>query len=135
MYTFKFVLLMSILSLSAFSANAKTLSDYTWEKRLLIVNQSLTSDTQIANLSKFKDEIQARRLLIFLLQQSTVKAYSTDETYVELTDEIKNRLKGSAAVLIGLDGATKRTYKSLSIQEVFANIDTMPMRRSELKQQ
>lgn len=133
MYTFKYLILISILSFSAFSAKAKTLSDYTWEKRLLLVDQSLTSEKLIANLSKFKDEIQARRLMIFILDQKTVKAWNSDKAYSELTDEVSTRLNNSAALLIGLDGGNKRTYKSLLIQEVFADIDIMPMRRSEIK--
>jgi len=133
MYTFIYLILISILSFSAFSAKAKKFSDYTWEKRLLLVDQSLTSEKLIANLSKFEDEIQARRLIIFILDQKTVKAWNSDKAYSELTDEVSNRLNNSAALLIGLDGGNKRTYKSLLIQEVFADIDIMPMRRSEIK--
>lgn len=122
---------------------AQNLSDYTWENRLIVlVDTGLETSamrSQLKILEAKTDELNERDLLLFQLTPKTLVSVSpngkkimlpTTETYRSLSIPID--FKG--IILIGKDGGVK-LKKSFEVPaaDIFAVIDGMPMRKSEIR--
>ena len=124
------LLLTMLLPLSA-----NPLKPYLWKNRILLVH----SNQQLVELSKQKADLADRDLLIFRLSENTPplpnEVSLTAKERKELRDLYKVDKKEQATfILIGKDGGEKaRQKKTLDLAKFFALIDTMPMRKSEMK--
>ena len=118
-----------------------SLTDFKWQHRLLITQVDTKSE-----LSKLRDEIQyhssdfdARKLLMlirikdktWILDASTAQTVSP-----QLSDQVLETINQNLdkVLLIGLDGGIKNRYlaNTFSLEQVFNEIDLMPMRRWEI---
>ncbi|MDN3203249.1 DUF4174 domain-containing protein [Algoriphagus sediminis] len=125
-------LILIPLFLSIYSDRPKTLEDFRWENRLLIVFDQPDS---LKNLfEKQKEALEERRLLVFhfknrKLAESNFPGEVQAESFLKLGS---NEKKGW--FLIGLDGGVKRKEEILPpLESIFATIDAMPMRQSEIR--
>ncbi len=106
-------------------AQNDNLDDFKWRNRIVLVNTS--EDTklfakQIKMLAVQKKEMAERKIILLK---------STD--YV-LTKSVEGELSKSDIILIGLDGTIQRSRNTpYTAEELFMIIDSMPMRRSEMK--
>lgn len=117
------------------------LSDFKWQHRLLIIQVDSES-----KLSTLRDEIQyyssdfdARKLLmliriknkVWILDASTAQTVSP-QLSEQVLETINQNLDN--VLLIGLDGGIKNRYpaNTFSLEQVFNEIDLMPMRRWEV---
>ena len=115
----------------------KTISDYRWQKRIVIhKTQANKLPVIVDKLKTYKLGLHERKLLfIFITDNNT---YTLDYPYTKTHPITQNqdtytaRLKGKNTILIGLDGGTKAFYSKLDIKQIYADIDAMPMRRGEL---
>ena len=108
-----------------------------FKHRLIIVktDQSLSISSISQTITEFNRGISDRRLIIIVLNRDEVQVLPgnhTNDTKTQ-TQSIKHRLNGNQATLIGLDGGTKAYYDQFDLQQVFIDIDGMPMRRAELQ--
>lgn len=124
-------------SISSFSQDLKK---HQWENRVLLVftddKKSDNFKNQINILSENKKELAERKLVIYQFTENDFTtdfsevwflSYSMFKKYVNTNDSFK-------VLLLGLDGGIKLEQdKILSLKKLFAIIDGMPMRRSELK--
>lgn len=113
---------------------------YQWHKRVLAVSAkdandvhlvSLQSELAIAN-SEFGDRDME---LVVLLDSGISRAGYRKLTPTEVDRtraELDIRSGEPALRLIGKDGSVKLATESASLDEIFALIDTMPMRRNEV---
>jgi len=125
-------LILIPLFLSIFSNRPKTLEDFRWENRLLIVFDQPDS---LKNLfEKQKEALEERKLLVFhfknrKLAESNFQGEVQAESFLKLGS---NEVQGW--FLIGLDGGVKRKEEILPpLKSIFATIDAMPMRQSEIR--
>lgn len=101
---------------------------FVWQNRVLLVNaqhvDNLTTFRQV--LSKHKADLLERKLRIIIVGQSNKQA------------ELLALMGTKHCVLVGLDGGLKAFYEiknnRFDINQLFADIDAMPMRRSRLNQ-
>ncbi|MFT6202543.1 MAG: hypothetical protein ACI9V1_000466 [Spirosomataceae bacterium] len=104
---------------------AQNLTDYKWKNRILLVfgnekNEELLEKQQ-AIFNAQKSELAERDLIVFMNPESRSMKKLCDET-------------GFEVILIGKDsGVKKRKTELMSTNELFAIIDAMPMRRSEMR--
>jgi hypothetical protein len=124
---------------------AQGLSDFVWSHRILLVAQNEVTQSQLTYLESVTQEIDERRLKIFLVAETEVidwrrnNGFDSADDYQHVTpaltrtlqNTIRTRLGDKACLLIGLDGGDKQAYSGLAIESVFGDIDLMPMRRSE----
>jgi hypothetical protein len=118
-----------------------TFIDFKWQHRLLITQVNSESE-----LSKLHGEIQyhssdfyARKLLMlihikdktWIIDASTARTVSP-QLNNEVLETINKNLDN--VVFIGLDGGIKNRYpaNAFSLEQVFNEIDLMPMRRREI---
>ena len=122
---------------------AQKLSDFKWEKRLLIIsnpsNNSEKEVEQLQYLGPLDQDFTERKLLVLKLNDKTYSVRNSRETTIVSDPKSIKRLSLSetefSVLLIGLDGGIKlRQDQIISREDLFAIIDGMPMRRSELRQ-
>jgi len=131
------IFFLMFFSISSFSQDLKK---HQWENRVLLVftddKKSDNFKNQINILSENKKELAERKLVIYQFTENDFTtdfsevwflSYSMFKKYVNTNDSFK-------VLLLGLDGGIKLEQdKILSLKKLFAIIDGMPMRRSELK--
>ena len=116
-----------------------------WENRILIVKtkkeQSEKYQKQIAAFNAATAQLKDRKLVLYQIvgssyQLTDYKKVAQKETG-ELSAEVAELLSEEhpfEVILIGLDGGIKlQKTDLLTKEELFNRIDSMPMRRAELK--
>lgn len=121
---------------------AADLGAYQWENRLLLVFAPNPSDQRFAALEKSLTDrdadVQDRDLLIFRIFE-TGPSYSDRHALTsEDAKSLRRRYKVPSGqirqILIGKDGRVKLAGdEKTTLQSIFDLIDTMPMRRQEMR--
>lgn len=128
------------LSIGNTSAEDK-LADFQWQHRVLITQ--LPSKDVLAQWQAYftyqQADLTARKLIAFVQVDNTVYQLTQGQaqfTSVHLRQDILALLDRhpDTVLLIGLDGGIKEVYplSDFSLEQVFANVDLMPMRKAEI---
>jgi len=138
----KTILFLSLFFLSLFESIASevvTLDDLKWQNRIVIclTNDRKLTDSLLQELEANEMEIQDRDIVYFLINPTASLSNSNNPISLEdMGDLIHNyfdnddRLK---VLLIGKDGGVKMEADNLDLEYIFRLIDSMPMRRQEMK--
>ena len=129
------------LSLAASPVIAAPLAQFQWEERLLVLlveadNGALT--TQLDMLAKAQDGLAERDMIALAVRGNDVRAIYGSADGLD-AQALRSSLGGDdagpyEAVLIGKDGGVKQRWpEPVSTEELFAIIDAMPMRASEMQ--
>lgn len=115
---------------------AQGLEQYRWEHRLVLImnpeGERPLEHKQFEIFKAYKNEIMDRDLILFVVTDS--KVFDTDGNSVELSKNQFPYSNFSGLILIGKDSGVKlRKPFLVSPQEIFDLIDSMPMRRAEMK--
>ena len=129
-----------IMILSKFSAlYAQNLSQHLWKNRvILIVSEDNTAfERQILAFKANEKGMNERSLIVYHLKSyeyEQVMPKGNVQKSTNLFEKYKQANVSFELILIGLDGGIKlRQRDFLSCEKLFAIIDSMPMRSSELK--
>ena len=123
-FLFIFYLFMSV---NFAMAEKKSLSNYLWENRLLIISFE-KGDNEVKNstneyIKKNQCQFDDRNLKVIFFENYKNSNYQTP-SYVN------NKL---GFWLVGYDGGVKLFSKEISIlKNIFSTIDSMPMRKNEM---
>jgi hypothetical protein len=118
------------------------LNAYQWKNRLLLISapseDSLDYQLQMRMLEGQRPKFEDRDLLVVELLEickSRIATQSIDEaTAAKIRSRFNLDPQEFSVILVGKDGTSKRRYVSpVSPGDVFAEIDTMPMRRQEMR--
>jgi hypothetical protein len=142
MIAMKFYYLSLLLLIMTFSkAFSQDLAEYRWENRILLLiadeieNEDV--DRQISEIRASTEQLEERKLVTFLLtKEKSYMGYSFEEllSNPSLFKKYKVTQAPFEMVLIGLDGGVKERYTAYQpLEDIFALIDGMPMRRAELR--
>lgn len=136
------VALILFLFMSTTPMIAQDLTDYRWENRLILV---LADDlqkgnyvNQIKEFEKHAIGLQERKLVVICATSTSYKIGIQPKSNWKVSQKIYNQYKNAdtafEVILIGLDGGIKaRKTEVYKIEDLFAIIDGMPMRRAEIK--
>lgn len=137
----KIILSFLLLSINQ-TGVAQELDEYQWNNRLVLLltkNEICTPCERQLNALKHNAEgVPERKILTFVVTPQKFKN-TLDETWKE-NKELYTRFRKTESdfefILIGLDGGVKlRKSHFVPISDVFALIDTMPMRQNEMRKQ
>ena len=110
------------------------IKDFKWINRVLIVKNQNSILEQIKENEK---NILKRNLIIILIKDDSahVKNYIlSDYFYNSLDEKLQYMDSANEIILIGLDGRVKKVYeKDTDLSVIFLDIDKMPMRINEIK--
>ena len=122
------------------------LEEYRWENRILLVKtKSERSEKYAKQLEEFRGAAEAlkeRKIILYqivgsqydLIDYGNTSHKESGALSKEMTDDILNHKNQFEVILIGLDGGTKyRKTELLTTEELFSIIDSMPMRRAEMR--
>lgn len=129
------VLLLPLMAVE----EANSVADYQWTNRVLLLRIEDVKDASIDQLKHAHAAIDERDLLWFALHEETgVTSNDPHPVNDALTASIKKifaRHPHDRIILIGKDGGVKERTDALNLDELFALIDAMPMRRAEMRTQ
>ena len=117
-------------------ASGQSLENYLWKKRLLFLTQPQGEDSQLnEQIKKFQGldtELQDRQLLVFVVRGDEITDIKGNQTPLDPSRMAFASFTG--VILIGKDGGIKLQEPFvIEPQRVFDLIDSMPMRKAEMK--
>jgi hypothetical protein len=133
---------LSVVQVWGQSAQEADLGAYRWRNRLLLVfapSADLPAYQQYRQeLVRQRPSIEDRDLIIFRIVEKGQSFRGETPLSPEAADSLRQRFGGSGAgprvVLIGKDGGVKLAQAAFTpLADIFALIDSMPMRRQEMK--
>jgi hypothetical protein len=119
------------------------LSQFQWKNRLLFLfapnRNHPMFDSLHKSLSAQKAEVADRDLVIFEILESDPSSMNSKHLASEAALSLRKRYKVNqgefAVLLVGKDGGIKLNRQNETrLEDIFALIDTMPMRREEIRQ-
>ncbi len=130
-------LLFTFLSvLMTMGATSQELKDYRWKNRILLLCEKdkalVQSEKQVRAFEAFPKELEERKLVILIYRNGILM----DKDFKILKNNVYSlENKGFQKVLlIGLDGGVKWEGElPVKPDKIFEIIDSMPMRRAEMK--
>jgi hypothetical protein len=144
------LVLGSLLVLGAASAalgkggdmNTADLSRYRWRYRLLLIfspSAQTPAFQQLANqLNQQREGVADRDLLVFSLISNGQSRMGEDVLSRQEAENIRRRFQVTPdefrVVLLGKDGTVKLSETEVRLSDVFALIDSMPMRQQEMRE-
>ncbi len=114
-----------------------------WQYRVLLVISNETNkksvENQIEELTRNLTALNERKLIVYQIKPDRFKqGLAKQSPWISNTkwyDVYADETKSLEIVLFGLDGGKKLDCEQvLTAEKLFANIDAMPMRQSEMRQ-
>jgi hypothetical protein len=135
------------LALIASSLNAEEppmdLSQFRWNNRLLLLfapnrSHSLFDELQ-KSIATQQAEVADRDLVIFEILESGTSRMDTSDLDTQAAQSLRDKFDVNpgrfALILVGKDGSVKlNRQEQTRLEDIFALIDAMPMRREEMRQ-
>ena len=129
----------SVLSSSALGLDS--LTGFRWENRLIVVfAEEGTNSAEIQlQLTKENSAILDRHILWFIITKDSITTNHTGVLSPTLTEHLRNNYAKLdtpiETILIGKDGNVKSRNPFFDSDAIYGQIDQMPMRQAEMKQQ
>ena len=113
------------------------LEDLEWKNRILLIHEKTNGTAVLKQLKSNKGEIDDRHLIWIIVGNDSNQSNYPGGLSEKLSNKIKTDFFSGEdkVVLIGKDGTVKARYEKLDLDKVYALIDTMPMRKREMKSQ
>jgi len=135
------ILLILTMMITSGGIYAQDLSSHLWKDRIVVIYTiDSTSKEYTRQLSELRNDIEGlvdRKLRLYSVTPTHFKMGWEDNAWKKRNnslEEILNTNKEFEVMLLGLDGRVKlRQDHLLSNKKLFATIDSMPMRQSELR--
>lgn len=135
MKTISFLVLVIICAFQPSNA-LERINELEWSSRIILVRVLGESDEVLNALKKLDYEIKDREIYWFVFIEGNIETNYKGEIQENFhTDTLKTYFSDTEenVVLIGKDGGIKQKLKHLDLQDIFDLIDTMPMRKMEMK--
>ena len=116
--------------MSAMPAQSMTVKDYLWKNRVII---TFSSDEQHPERLSIKEQIDLHRCGFRDRDLVHIDLIQGSAEFEEMSQEFLVSGEGFQLLLLGKDGGVKKRTSTVSLEEVLSLIDTMPMRRREMR--
>ena len=116
--------------MSAMPAQSVTLKDYLWKNRVII---TFSSDEQHTERLSTKEQIELHQCGFRDRDLVHIDLIQGSAEFDEMSQKFSVSDEKFQLLLIGKDGGVKKRTSTVSLEEVFSLIDTMPMRRREMR--
>ena len=139
----KYITLVMSFLLSTFVYSGqdelRNINQLLWGNRIILIYSSNENNVEVVEnkrlLIKFKDKINERDLIWFIIKESEVMTNYPNKLSNEFISNTKNRfpIERNKVLLIGKDGGIKAKGAELNLNFIFEEVDSMPMRQQEIK--
>lgn len=135
------ILIITLILFLPFMSYSQRFENYQWENRLLLIFTKDESGDKLnkqLKLLKYRgDELKERKLKVFHLTEKKYRELFTHNKGWKNREVVTEKYEFSdnfEVFLIGLDGGVKLRQKEiLTADKLFQTIDSMPMRRAEIR--
>ncbi|MDR5591540.1 DUF4174 domain-containing protein [Christiangramia sediminicola] len=137
----KKLLILGILICTLQTMNSQDLKEYQWENRLVVVfSTNHTNEIvqqQLEIFKKNKKDFEERKLIMIQAVPGKHKEIFPENSDWKKSDVYNSKKETDSefeVILLGLDGGVKlRQSELLQTKKLFGLIDSMPMRRAEMR--
>jgi hypothetical protein len=115
----------------------ENIKELEWGFRIILVRAFGESQDVVKTFRKFDNEIDSRDIYWFLFNEDNIETNYKAEIQENFhRDTLKKYFsnKETNVVLLGKDGQIKQKSKCLDLQSILDLIDTMPMRKMEMRE-
>ena len=134
-----FIVFVTLIMATNLQSAERLLERFQWEHRLILVRTEKAESREI--ISRFANQraaIEERHIVWFVFAGDAVETNYEDalpENFAGKLGEANYWKEAETVLLIGKDGGVKVRQESLDLEALFRRIDSMPMRRAEMRQQ
>ena len=131
--------LISLLVALPLHSKPQPLEPFEWKYRLILIRGA--ADGRSAIVNKFGERraaIAERHILWFIVYEDSVETNydgSLPDDFAAKIDQAGYWQDADTVLLIGKDGGVKIRQTTLDLDVLFRRIDSMPMRRAEMRRQ
>lgn len=133
------LLLFLLFSLCAQSSEPPMLTDLSslqWQNRIIVVNDVADTEQAVSLLEDTAAGISDRDLIWLVFEGAKTLTNYPGPLAPELKTKTLEtyRIKPGQVILIGKDGGVKNRLDQMDLEVLFSDIDSMPMRRNEMRE-
>ena len=127
--------MMIVFSLSIQAKPLSKLNQLSWKHRIILVWQTPDSNQYKTLFDQYHAQLIERDIIWFIINGDKILTNYSGEMSNELLSNVRRDypVTPSTTLLIGKDGGVKSSQEQPVLDEIFAEIDLMPMRKMEVK--
>ena len=112
-----------------------SLDSLEWKNRIIVVNKTQNQDKYLYLFKEEEAKINDRDIIWFLIKNNFIHSNYNGTLSNEFIISTKKRLKNfkNKVILIGKDGGIKSESNYLNLDDIFSDVDSMPMRKLEMQ--
>ena len=136
----KYIILISIFIFNTFvqAESLPKLSDLDsleWKNRVVILNEIKNQDKSLQLLKEQVAQIDDRDIIWFSIKDNLVLSNYKGDLSFEFVSKIREKFSHlqNKVILIGKDGGIKSQSDYLNLEDIFSEVDSMPMRLFEMQ--
>lgn len=134
-----FLCLLALLVTLPPHSQSQPLQPFEWKHRLILIRDAADEGSAIVeNLEQHRTAIAERHILWFVLGEGSVESNYQGPLRDDFAVSIERAgywQDAETVLLIGKDGGVKARQATLDLEALFRRIDSMPMRRAEMRRQ
>ena len=136
----KYIILISIFIFNTFVQaeslpKLSNLDSLEWKNRVVILNEIKNQDKSLLLLKEQVAQIDDRDIIWFSIKDNLVLSNYKGDLSSEFVSKIQEKFSHlqNKVILIGKDGGIKSKSDYLNLEDIFSEVDSMPMRLFEMQ--
>ena len=136
----KYIILISIFIFNTFVQaeslpKLSNLDSLEWKNRVVILNEIKNQDKSLQLLKEQEAQIDDRDIIWFSIKDNLVLSNYKGDLSSEFVSKIQEKFSHlqNKVILIGKDGGIKSKSDYLNLEDIFSEVDSMPMRLFEIQ--
>ena len=136
----KYIILISIFIFNTFVQaeslpKLSNLDSLEWKNRVVILNEIKNQDKSLQLLKEQESQIDDRDIIWFSIKDNLVLSNYKGDLSSEFVSKIREKFSHlqNKVILIGKDGGIKSQSDYLNLEDIFSEVDSMPMRLFEMQ--
>ena len=136
----KYKILISIFIFNTFVQaeslpKLSNLDSLEWKNRVVILNEIKNQDKSLQLLKEQEAQIDDRDIIWFSIKDNLVLSNYKGDLSSEFVTKIREKFSHlqNKVILIGKDGGIKSQSDYLNLEDIFSEVDSMPMRLFEIQ--
>ena len=136
----KYIILISIFIFNTFVQaeslpKLSNLDSLEWKNRVVILNEIKNQDKSLQLLKEQEAQIDDRDIIWFSIKDNLVLSNYKGDLSSEFVSKIREKFSHlqNKVILIGKDGGIKSQSDYLNLEDIFSEVDSMPMRLFEMQ--
>ena len=136
----KYIIIISIFIFNTFVQaeslpKLSNLDSLEWKNRVVILNEIKNQDKSLQLLKEQVAQIDDRDIIWFSIKDNLVLSNYKGDLSSEFVTKIREKFSHlqNKVILIGKDGGIKSQSDYLNLEDIFSEVDSMPMRLFEIQ--